>query len=306
VSTHRLAGLFAQEVDHLLCVCGPHIAVLLEELLALLDRHETEGLEGLEGALNGSVDILLGGNGDSPELLTSGRVDTMVLLVAADLLAVDSVGERIPLDARHGGGLMGVLRGLGGCSEREEGAARRHLYKYQATEDPLDFQAATQLVQLVVCLASATCIAIAGHWVEVGQIQTRPRRRVLEQEGRQHLPLCVTALPVLTIGVAASHVVVPQMYQVDLVSVGRVSACPSTFGRALAVCCGHQRGRGLKPRSVHGAARRIKLAVGAPSSSGDMQGEYGRVFCENGLTRLKDSTHWLADWVDSGRESSDR
>ena len=27
----------------------------------------------------------------------------------------------------------------------------------------------------------------------------------LEQEGRQHLPLCVTALPVLTISVAASH-----------------------------------------------------------------------------------------------------
>jgi hypothetical protein len=117
ISTHRLASLLAQEVDHLLCVCGPHIAVLLEELLALLDGHVTESLEGLEGALDGSVDVLLGGNGHSPELLASGRVDTMVLLVAADLLAVDGVGERVPLDARHGGGLMGIMRILGKCSE---------------------------------------------------------------------------------------------------------------------------------------------------------------------------------------------
>ena len=79
--TYGLASLLAQQVDHLLGVLGPHVAVLLEKLLALLNGDESEGLEGLGGALDSSVDVLLGGNGHSPELLASGRVDAMVLVL---------------------------------------------------------------------------------------------------------------------------------------------------------------------------------------------------------------------------------
>jgi hypothetical protein len=60
---YGLASLLAQQVDHLLRVLGPDIAVLQEKLLALLNGHVSEGLEGLGGALDGSVDILLRGNG---------------------------------------------------------------------------------------------------------------------------------------------------------------------------------------------------------------------------------------------------
>lgn len=98
--TYGLASLLAQQVDHLLGVLGPDIAVLLEELLALLNGHESEGLEGLEGALDGGIDILLRGNGHRPELLAGGGVDTVVLVLGVDLLASDSVGEGVPLD-RH-------------------------------------------------------------------------------------------------------------------------------------------------------------------------------------------------------------
>ena len=123
VETHGLASLLAQEVDHLLGVLGPHIAVLLEELLALLNGHESEGLEGLEGALDGGVDILLGGNGDGPELLASGRVDAVVLVLGVDLLAGDGVGEGVPLD-RHFGCVVGISEGYGGeCGGREEEVA---------------------------------------------------------------------------------------------------------------------------------------------------------------------------------------
>lgn len=98
--TYGLASLLTQQVDHLLGVLGPDIAVLLEELLALLNGHESEGLEGLEGALDGGVDILLGGNRHRPELLAGGGVDTVVLVLGVDLLAGDGVGEGVPLD-RH-------------------------------------------------------------------------------------------------------------------------------------------------------------------------------------------------------------
>lgn len=104
--TYGLASLLAEQVDHLLRVLVPDIAVLQEELLALLNRHVSELLEGLGGALDGSVDILLGGDGHRPELLACGRVDTVVLVLGVDLLAGDGVGEGVPLD-RHFGGVAG-------------------------------------------------------------------------------------------------------------------------------------------------------------------------------------------------------
>ena len=115
VSTYGLASLLAEEVDHLLGVLGPDIAVLLEELLALLNGHESVGLEGLGGALDSGVDILLGGNRDSPKLLAGDGVDTVVLLLGVDLLAGDGVGERVPLDRHDGyvdrdGGRFGTER----------------------------------------------------------------------------------------------------------------------------------------------------------------------------------------------------
>lgn len=102
--THGLAGLLAEEVGHLLGVLGPLVAELLEKLLALLNGDESVGLEGLGGALDSIVDVLLVGNGHSPELLASGRVDTVVLVLGIAGLAGDDVGEGVPLD-RHGGGI---------------------------------------------------------------------------------------------------------------------------------------------------------------------------------------------------------
>lgn len=110
---YGLASLLAQQVDHLLGVLGPHVAVLLEELLALLNGHVSEGLEGLGGALDSGVDILLRGNGHGPELLASGRVDTVVLVLGVDLLAGDGVGEGVPLD-RHFGRVVEGSEGYGG------------------------------------------------------------------------------------------------------------------------------------------------------------------------------------------------
>lgn len=139
VSTYRLASLLAEEVDHLLGVLNPYVAVLLEKLLALLNGQKPEGLEGLGGALDSSVDILLGGNGDGPELLAGGRVNTVVLVLGVDLLAGDGVGEGVPLD-RHFGCVVWFSEGYGGgCGGREEGVARRRLYNsYQATRDQRD------------------------------------------------------------------------------------------------------------------------------------------------------------------------
>ena len=104
---YGLAGLLTEQVDHLLGVLVPHIAVFLEELLALLNGHESESLKGLGGALDGSVDILLRGNGHRPELLASGRVNTVVLVLGVDLLAGNGVGEGVPLD-RHDGRVLEV------------------------------------------------------------------------------------------------------------------------------------------------------------------------------------------------------
>ena len=121
--TYRLSSLLAEQIDHLLSVLGPDIAVLLEELLALLNGHESEGLEGLGGAFDGGVDILLRSNGNRPELLASGRVNTVVLVLGVDLLAGDGVGEGVPLD-RHFGCVVSDSEGYGGgCVEREEEVA---------------------------------------------------------------------------------------------------------------------------------------------------------------------------------------
>ena len=108
--THRLASLLAQEVGHLLGILLPKVAELHELLLALLDGHETEGLVGLGGSLNGIVDILLVGNGHSPELLAGDGVDTVVLGLGVAALAGDDVLEGVPLD-RHGECDVGVGRG---------------------------------------------------------------------------------------------------------------------------------------------------------------------------------------------------
>ena len=89
VVTHRLAGLLAQEVSHLLGVLDPDVAVLHDQLLALLSGHETPVLVGLGGSLDGIVDILLAGNGDSPELLAGDGVDTVVLGLGVAALAGD-------------------------------------------------------------------------------------------------------------------------------------------------------------------------------------------------------------------------
>ena len=105
--TYGLASLLAEQVDHLLGVLGPDVTVLLEELLALLNGNESRGLESLGGALDSSINILLGSNGHSPKLLASGRVNTMVLVLGVDLLAGDGVGERVPLD-RHDGRFIWV------------------------------------------------------------------------------------------------------------------------------------------------------------------------------------------------------
>ena len=107
VVTHGLAGLLAEEVGHLLGVLDPDVAELLELLLALIDRNETEGLVGLGGGLDGLVDILLVGNGHRPELLAGDGVDTVVLGLGVAQLAGDDVLERVPLD-RHGEGDVGV------------------------------------------------------------------------------------------------------------------------------------------------------------------------------------------------------
>lgn len=110
VVTHRLAGLLAQEVGHLLGVLDPDVAVLHDQLLALLSGHETPVLVGLGGSLDGIVDILLAGNGDSPELLAGDGVDTVVLGLGVAALAGDDVLEGVPLD-RHGECDVGVGRG---------------------------------------------------------------------------------------------------------------------------------------------------------------------------------------------------
>ena len=104
--TYGLARLLAKERDEVVLVLLEEGNQLSKELLALLDRHISELLVGLFGALDGSVNVLLRGNGHGPELLAGGRVDTVVLLVAADLLAGDGVGERVPLD-RHFGCVFG-------------------------------------------------------------------------------------------------------------------------------------------------------------------------------------------------------
>jgi len=111
--TYRLASLLAEEVGHLLGVLDPEVAELHEQLLALLDGHEAEGLVGLGGSLDGVVDILLVGNGHRPELLAGDGVDAVVLGLGVARLTGDDVLEGIPLD-RHGecdvcvgGGYMG-------------------------------------------------------------------------------------------------------------------------------------------------------------------------------------------------------
>jgi hypothetical protein len=125
VVTHGLASLLAQKVGHLLGVLDPEVAELHELLLALLDGHETEGLVGLGGSLNGIVDILLVGNGDSPELLAGDGVDTVVLGLGVAQLAGDDVLEGVPLD-RHCEGDVVVGGGMwdGYCNgEGEEEAS---------------------------------------------------------------------------------------------------------------------------------------------------------------------------------------
>lgn len=85
-------------------MCHVEVLELDEQLLPLLNGHEAELLVGPLGRHDGVVDILLGAHGDGPQLLASGGVHTVVLLLGWALLAVDDVVELVKLDAGNFGG----------------------------------------------------------------------------------------------------------------------------------------------------------------------------------------------------------
>lgn len=74
---------------------------LSQQLLPLVKRGSFPCGEGLLCGGNGVVEVLVARNGDVPELLASCRVDAVVDLVGAALLAVDDVVELVEVERGH-------------------------------------------------------------------------------------------------------------------------------------------------------------------------------------------------------------
>jgi hypothetical protein len=98
--TYGLARLLAQERDEVVLVLLEEADQLSEELLALLGRCGLPRGEGLLRSSDGIVQVLGAGDGDIPQLLASGGVDTVVDLVRATVLAVDDVVELLEIEGR--------------------------------------------------------------------------------------------------------------------------------------------------------------------------------------------------------------
>jgi len=93
-----LATLGLHKLGEFLLVPTIQVHVLLDQLLALLEGGLRPRGEGLVGSLHSFLDIVLAGNWDIPELLLGGGVDTIVLLLGADVLAIDNVVEGAEID----------------------------------------------------------------------------------------------------------------------------------------------------------------------------------------------------------------
>jgi len=98
MSAYRLARLLAKQICEIICVLLKETNELAEELLPLLNRCVPPCWERLLCSGDSVVQVLVASNGNVPKLLTSRRVDTVVDLVRATLLAVDDVVELLEVD----------------------------------------------------------------------------------------------------------------------------------------------------------------------------------------------------------------
>jgi hypothetical protein len=96
---YGLARLLAEQVCELIHVLAEELNELSEELLALLDGGVPPGGEGLLCGGDSIVQVLVAANWHIPEFLTSGRVDAVVDLVRATLLAIDDVVELLEVES---------------------------------------------------------------------------------------------------------------------------------------------------------------------------------------------------------------
>lgn len=90
---------------------GEELSNLVERLLPLLNGGVSPCWECLLCGLDSVVQVLLASNWHIPQLLAGCRVDAVVDLVGAALLAVDNVVELLEVESghfswRHGGGCV--------------------------------------------------------------------------------------------------------------------------------------------------------------------------------------------------------
>lgn len=88
-----LSSLLAHESRKLLLVFGVEINEFVHVFLSLLNWCLRPALECLQRRLDRIVNILLIGDWYIPQLLLGGGIDTIVNVLAADILAIDDIEE---------------------------------------------------------------------------------------------------------------------------------------------------------------------------------------------------------------------
>lgn len=152
---------------------------LAKQLLALLGGSSPPRREGLLCSSNSIVQVLGAGNGDIPQLLASGRVDTVVDLVRATVLAVDDVVELLEVESRDLSGrhdcfvCRGIERNWALCL----GGQRPYLSK-------LELELASGLCSFGLCSPRAPSISSVVHELADGAVDNC----ALGLSHRQHLP----------------------------------------------------------------------------------------------------------------------